>query len=55
MCDFPEKDIKFSKCSYVLNYCSECTGLFVIDAEINDEDDTNIPFIIFHPYKNILI
>ena len=45
--------IKFPKWSCVLNCCSECPGIFVTDAEINDEDDVNLPFIQFYHYKNI--
>ena len=47
MCYFPDKDIKFPKWSCVLKCCSECPGVFVPDAEINDEDDINLPFIVF--------
>ena len=50
MCDFPEKYIKFPKWSCVLNCCSECPGIFVTDAEMNDEDDVNLPLIQFHHY-----
>ena len=43
----------FPKWSCVLNCCSECTGVFVLDAEMNDEDDANIPFIQIHHCVNI--
>ena len=32
MCDFPEKDIKLPKWSCVLNWCSECPGVSVLDS-----------------------
>ena len=32
MCDFPERYIKFPKCSCVLNCCIEFPGVFVLDA-----------------------
>ena len=35
ICDLPESDIKLPKCSCVLNCFSECTGVFVLDAEMN--------------------
>ena len=54
MCDFTEKDIKLQKWSCVLNCCSECPGVFVPDAEINDGDDADLPFILFHHYENII-
>ena len=53
MCDFPEKYTKLPKWSCVLNCCSECPGVFVPDAEINYEDDVNLPFVLFHYYGNI--
>ena len=36
----------------MLNCCSECPGVFVPDAETNDENDANLPLIKFHHYKN---
>ena len=53
MCDFPDKYMKFLKRSRVLNFCSECPGVFVTDAEISCEEYVNLPFICFHPCKNI--
>ena len=53
MCDFPDKDIKFPEWSYVLNCCSEFSGVFVPDSEMNDDEDTDLPFIIFYHYGNI--
>ena len=53
MCDFPEKKSNFPKWSSVLNCCSECTGVFVLDTEISCEDDANVTFIQFYHYKNI--
>ena len=41
------------KCSCVLNCCIKCPGVFVPDAEMNDKDDADLPFIRFHHYKNI--
>ena len=53
MCEFPDKDIKFPKWSCVLNFCSECPGVFFPEAEINYEEDVNLPSIHFHHYKDI--
>ena len=36
MCDFPENNINLRKLSCVLKCFSECPGVFVPDAEIND-------------------
>ena len=44
--------IKFPKWLYVLNYYSDSTGIFIPDAEMNDEDDVNLPFIIFLSLQN---
>ena len=52
MCDFLEKYIKFPKWSCVLKFFSEHPGVFVPDAEMNDEDDAYILFIRLHRYKN---
>ena len=54
MCDCPDKDIKFPKWSCVLNYCSECTDVFVPDAEMNFDEDVDLPFIYFCFYQNII-
>ena len=54
MCDFTDKYIKSPKWSCVLNFCSECPGVFVPDAEINFDEDVNLPFNNFHHYKNII-
>ena len=51
MCDCPDKDIKFPKWSCVLNCCSECTDVFVPDAEMNGDEDVELKFIQFHNYK----
>ena len=40
----------FPKWSCVLNFCGECPGFFVPDAEINCEEDVNLPFISFSHY-----
>ena len=53
MCDITQKYSKLPNCSCVLNCCSECPGFFVLDEEMNDEDDVNIPLILFPRYKNI--
>ena len=37
MCNFPDKDIKFSRWLCVLNCCSKCPVVFVPGAEINFE------------------
>ena len=37
----------------MLNCCSEFTSVFVTDAEMNDEDDMHLTFILFHHNKNI--
>ena len=42
-----------TKCQCVLNFCSECPGVFVSDAEINCEEYMNLPFLSFNHYKNI--
>ena len=54
MFECPDKYIKFSKCSCVLNFYIECPGLFVTDADINGDKDVNLPFIYFHHYKNVI-
>ena len=54
MCDFPGKYIKFPKWSCVLNCCIECPGVFIPNAKINGYKYLNLPFIIFHHYKNII-
>ena len=43
----------FPKYSCVLNCCSECSGFFVPDADINCKEYLNLSFICFHHYKNI--
>ena len=50
MCDYPDKDIKFTKWSCVFNCCSECPGFFVTDAEMNSEKDMGLTFILFCQY-----
>ena len=52
LCDFLEKYIKFPNWSCVLNCYSERPGVFS-GAEVTDEDDAYILFILFHQYKNI--
>ena len=47
MCDCPDKYIKFTEWLCVLNCCSEYTGVFVTDAEINCDEDIDLPFISF--------
>ena len=44
---FLEK-IKIPKRPCVLKFCSECSRVFVIYAEMNDKDDENLPLIIFN-------
>ena len=51
MCDFPEKYINLKNWAYVLNVCSECPRVFIIDAEMNNKDDVDIALILFHHYK----
>ena len=53
ICDFPDKNINISKCSYVLNRCSEYPGLFVPDAKMNGDRDLYLTFMDFYHYKNI--
>ena len=53
MCDSPQKYINMPKWSFVLNCCSECPGVFVPDAEMNDGDYGDIPFILFYHCENI--
>ena len=53
MCDFSDKDIKFSKCSCVLNCFVEYPGVFVSDVEMICEEYFDLPFIHFHHYANI--
>ena len=53
ICDFPDKDIKLPKWSYVLKFLSECPGIFFTDAKINSDEDVDFPFIYFHQYENI--
>ena len=36
-----------------LNFCSECPGVFVTDAEFNGDKDLDLPLVIIHHYKNI--
>ena len=45
MCDFPEKDFNLPKLACALHCCSECPGVFVTDAESNDEDEADLSFI----------
>ena len=51
MCDFTDKDTKFPKCSCMLNGCSECTGVFVPDTELNGDEDVKLPFI--HSFSSL--
>ena len=53
MYGFTEKYIKLPKWSCVLNCFSECPGVFFPDAEMNDEDDTYLPFVRFRHYEDI--
>ena len=48
------KKNKLPNWSCLLNCCIECADVFVPDAEINDKDDVNFPFILFQYYKNII-
>ena len=38
----------------MLNCCIECPVVFVIDEEINCDEDVDLPFICFHYYQNII-
>ena len=40
MSDCTEKYTKFIK---VINFCIECPGVFVLDAEINNNEDMELP------------
>ena len=48
MCGLPNKYIKLSKWSCVLIFCIKCPSVFVPDVEMNNEDDADHPFVIFH-------
>ena len=37
----------------MLNCCSECSGLFLPDAEINSDKDEELKFIRFRHYESI--
>ena len=37
----------------MLNRFSQFPGVFVTDAEINGEEDVDLPFIYFYRYENI--
>ena len=38
----------------MLNYLSECLGVFVTDTEINGDKDAELTLIFFHHYENII-
>ena len=53
MCDCTDKYIKLTNWSFVLIFCSNFPGVFVTGAEMNDDKDVDLPFIIFCHYQNI--
>ena len=46
--------IKIRKCSYVINFCSECPGTFFPDEEMNDNEDIDILFICFYHCEHVI-
>ena len=54
LCQFTEKDIDMPKGSCVLNCCSGFPCVFFPGTEINFEEDVNLPFILFHTYRNVI-
>ena len=53
MCDFPDKAIKFSDLSCVLNCCSECSGIFVTNTEMNGDGYMVSTLLCFYHFENI--
>ena len=41
------KHINIPKWSFVSDWCSECTGVYLPDAEMNGDEDVDLPLIFF--------
>ena len=52
MCDCPDKDIKLKIGQVFWKKISDCPGVYIPDADINDDEDMELPFICFHRYES---